>query len=116
MDQRLPALIHDDGAVLKCNGCGRSWRRPAEINQQNLAYLTEHTLDHRPLWGRRPSSLPPGPRQTAWSSASLEPVECQTCYLWFTGRRCPRCFPPYLLRRDQDPRPVARPARATSGL
>jgi hypothetical protein len=46
----FPNLVRVEGETIVCGGCQRRWRKPMDgkINADNLEYLKEHVLGHRP--------------------------------------------------------------------
>lgn len=97
---RMPVLIRVEGNALVCGGCRRRWRVPPELSEDNLQYLWEHTTAHQT---RRKHVPDHQQRMTKWSEPKIEPVQCQTCFTWFSGRRCQRCFPDFRLHRESAP-------------
>jgi hypothetical protein len=99
-EPRLPSLIRVEGQTLVCGSCRRRWNAPAELSADNRDYLWEHASHHE----SRKHHLPDHRQKLSrWSDPRLEPVQCQTCFQWFNGRRCQKCFPDFRLRRENAP-------------
>jgi hypothetical protein len=94
-------LLRVEGRAIVCGGCHRRWRAPADLSNDNYAYLSEHARDHQ-RFHHRPLASTHG--LSAWLGTPRTSVECQTCGSFFSGRRCQTCFPDFQLRRTRDPR------------